>query len=96
MTVLIKSYEGKCKKMKEKTGGAPSFHMEIVGARTRTFLQILGVRHIEDFASERVVLRVGRGRVYVFGSALGIAVFENKTVEIEGRILEVKFSYDRS
>ena len=82
--------------MKEKTGAAPRFHMEVMATKGRAFLQILGVRHIEDFGSDRVIFRVGGGRVYIFGSALGIIVYENKTVEIEGRIQEVKFSYDKS
>ncbi len=68
-----------------------NFHIEIDRSKDGLSLSVAGVYSIVDFSEENVILRVKKGRVLVSGTGLSIAVYENKTVEISGRITEVKF-----
>lgn len=78
---------------KEKT---PRFHMEAFGNSLGASMLVYGVRHIEDLSEQKILLRVAGGRICVLGSVLTVAVFENKTVEIGGKIQEVKLIYEKS
>ena len=74
---------------KEKVSGG--FHAEIDRSGRGLSLSVAGVYSILDFSEESVILRVKRGRITVLGKELEIAVYENKTVEISGKITGVNF-----
>ena len=74
----------------------PRFHMEMDGGARAVSLLACGVRHIEAYSSEMITLKIPGGRMYLSGLGLRLTIFENKTVEIGGKLLEVKLSYDRN
>lgn len=78
---------------KKKT---PRFHMEMEGSTSGFSLLIGGVRRIDEYSSETLMLKIAGGHMHLTGQALCLTVFENKTVEVCGKLLEVKFTYDRN
>ena len=82
--------------MEEKKNEAPrpfaaNIHIEIDGLGQNRSVSVHGVGSIVDFGCERALLRVGRSRILIRGSELSIAVYENKIVEIFGRVGGVEF-----
>ncbi len=55
-----------------------------------------GIMSVTDFSEETVSLAGHTGRICVNGKRLSISVFENKNVEIKGRVEEIKFIYGRT
>ena len=55
-----------------------------------------GIISVTDFSEETVKLAGHSGRVSVNGKRLSMSVFENKNVEIKGRVEEIKFTYGRT
>ena len=80
----------------QKVTPSPRFHMEIEGTGRSAAMLVYGVRHIEEYTSERIVFLIPGARMRLCGSLLSLSVFENKCVEIRGRLSEVGFSYDRT
>ena len=80
----------------ENPPSAPRFHMEIDAGRRSAAVLIYGVRHIEEYTAERLVLQITGGRMKICGIGLALSVFENRCVEIRGRLSEVGFLYDRA
>ena len=96
-------YEGKPEIMKkqeinseEKNAPMPRFHLEIDGGRRGAAVRINGVRHIEEYTAERLVLQIPGGRMRLFGAGMSLSVFENRSIEVRGKLSEVGFSYDRN
>ncbi len=87
------------KKKKDETAApkkqAPRFHMEMEGGLGGISLLACGVRQIEEYSDEALTLKITGGRMHLKGLGLCLTVFENKTVEVRGRLLEVSFSYGR-
>ena len=73
----------------------PRFHMEMDSGLGGATLLVLGVRRIEEYSGERLVLQIAGAKMHLVGIGLCLSVFDNKTVEVRGRLLEVKFSYGR-
>ena len=74
----------------------PRFHAEMEGrGRGMSFL-LCGVRCIEEYNEEMLTIKIPGGRMHFKGTEIFLSVFENKTVEVCGRLLEVRFSYDRN
>ena len=74
----------------------PSFHIEIDKRENGLNLIMQGIKNIEEYGEERIIVKIKEGRVYMLGKALSISMFENRTAEIRGYISEVKFVYDRA
>ena len=55
-----------------------------------------GIMSVTDFSPEGVMLAGHTGRISVQGKGLSMAVFENKNVEIRGRVEEIKFAYGKA
>ena len=55
-----------------------------------------GIMSVTDFSEETVSLAGHTGRISVNGKRLSMSVFENKNVEIKGRVEEIKFIYGRT
>ncbi len=72
------------------------FHLE--AERTPSGVQILasGVIGVKEFSRESVELLTHSGRIFVYGKRLSILVFENGTVEVKGRIEDVRFGYGKN
>ena len=74
----------------------PRFHIEMDGGLRGASLLVCGVQKIEEYSSERLTLKLSGGRMHLKGRDLHLTIFENKTVEVCGKLLEVGFSYDRT
>ena len=73
----------------------PPFHAEIDGGARRMSFLLSGVNSIRDFSSSAVLLRCKGVLVEIKGESLSLAVYENKTVEIIGKIYGMELSYDK-
>ena len=59
-------------------------------------LVVSGIMSIGEFTQEHVILLSHSGRLELFGDSLSISVFENRIVEVYGRIMEVKLFYGKT
>ncbi len=73
-----------------------SFHIEADRCSEGMRFFISGIIGIGEYSDESLELLSHGGRVKIFGSRLKICIFENKTVEIRGKISEVVFTYGKS
>ena len=55
-----------------------------------------GIMCVTDFSPEAVMLAGHTGRISVLGKRLAMTVFENKSIEIKGRVEEIKFAYGKA
>ena len=76
--------------------GAKSLSVELKKNSRGAVAVVSGVVSVSEFLEDRVELLSHAGRVHIVGEKLGISALENHSVEIYGRILEVKLSYGRS
>jgi hypothetical protein len=70
-----------------------TFHMEIDKVGAVTCLLCSGVKGISEFNDEFIKVRGSGFSVLVCGKGLKINIFEGTTVEVIGKISEVKFLY---
>ena len=86
--------------MKEKLGGMmgplSKFHIEAERAPSGMLFRIGGIIGIADYSSERVSLKSHGGRIILSGRRLSVSIYEDRTVEIVGRVEEVGFSYGKN
>ena len=64
------------------------------GGRCMSFL-LSGINSIRDFSSSSVLLRCRGFLIGIRGESLSLSVYENKTVEIVGKIHGMEFVYDK-
>ncbi|MBE6645380.1 MAG: hypothetical protein E7612_08410 [Ruminococcaceae bacterium] len=69
----------------------PGFHIEADKIGNAISVSIMGVISILDFSDVCALLKMRKGRIKISGTDLSVAVYENKTVEIIGRIGTVEF-----
>ena len=72
------------------------FHCEISGGKLGSFLVLSGINSIRDFSDRAVLLRSSGFFVEITGDELSISVYENKTVEISGKIHSLELIYDKN
>ena len=70
---------------------ARGFHIEVDGVNRGISVSVGGVLSILDFTEEAAVVKIRRGRLKIVGSELAVSVYENKTVEISGRLCRIEF-----
>ena len=77
-------------------GAISPFHIEI--DRTKRGISIIasGIIGINDFGDDHAILMTHSGRIIISGTRLSVAVYEHNTVEISGKIEEVKFTYGKN
>lgn len=84
----------------EKSGGVPSpfsaFHIEVNRSVRGIAVLASGIIGISDFSEERAVLMSHGGRIIILGKRLSICIYENKTVEISGKVEDIKFTYGKA
>ena len=66
-----------------------SFHVEIDKTRTGYGVVSSGVIRIREVSENKISLKCKEGVVSVLGRRLSISLYENKTVEISGKIEEI-------
>ncbi len=88
------------KGIKKKTERIPlpmkllsSFHIEADRALSGIVLSFGGVKSIEEYSETNIKLFCGFVRVYLRGTALSISFYENKTVEISGKVEVIELVY---
>ena len=67
------------------------FHMEADKLGNCISLSIIGVISIIDFFESSALMKTRCGKIKISGAELSVAVYENKTVEIYGKISAVEF-----
>lgn len=72
------------------------FHCEIDGGKAGAFVILSGINSIRDFSDSEVLLRATGFFVKISGKSLALAVYENKTVEISGKIFGLELVYDKN
>lgn len=82
---------GKKSENKTEAMKISGFHAEIDKVRCGISFSVSSVLSIVDFNEEEVTLKLDKGRVRVIGEMLEIAVYENRIVEIFGKIGAIEF-----
>ncbi len=57
---------------------------------------ISGIMSISEMSENEIELVSHSGRVVLLGDSLGVTVLENRSVEIYGRITEVRLTYGKT
>ena len=70
---------------------AIDFHMEADRVTTGISVSVSGVLSITDFNESFALLKLRRGNLKISGSGLAICVYENKIVEISGKVAIIEF-----
>ena len=83
------------KKKREEQGPSAGFYLScerVAGGLSLVIGGIVGVSELEDGCTE---LLTHTGRIMVRGKALRLTTFENKSIEIKGRIEGIFFVYGK-
>ena len=67
------------------------FHLEADKLASTVSVSMSGVISIVDFNENSAVMKMRRGKIKVTGSGLSVSVYENRTVEIYGKVEAVEF-----
>ncbi len=95
-------YERKFKVMhriKEKSESADSrikslqscFHIEVDKMMAITSVCVNNVLSIVDFGEDIAILKMRKGKIKISGESLSISIYENKIVEIFGKVRMIEF-----
>ena len=78
------------------SAGLSSFRMEGERCPRGICLRFAGIIGINEFSDNLIEINNHSGRVLISGKRLRVVVFENKQVEINGRVETVEFSYGKN
>ncbi len=78
------------------SGQFSDFHIEIDKNKSGLTVLVGGAFSVKEYQDTSCVLKTAMGEVKMLGKGLDIAVYENKTVEISGRVEEVCFAYSKN
>ena len=80
------------------TEGLLSSPLYITAGKSRSEMTIAfaGILSVTELSTEHIEINTASGTVSILGKNLRLSVFENKTVEVLGRVEEVSFGYGRS
>ncbi len=73
-----------------------SLHLEADRCSNGMSVVLCGIIGISDFSECSVLLKSHGGRIVVSGGGLSIKVYENNSVEIVGRVEEIRFNYGKN
>ena len=76
--------------------GLKSFHMEASRCASGMSMLLSGIIGVADFSQESILLLSHGGRIVIEGKGLSVCVFEHSSVEIVGKIEEIKFKYGKN
>ena len=72
------------------------FRCEYDGGRYGMSVILYGIISIKDFSGEEVLMRSAGFNIKISGTGLTLSVYENKSVEIFGKILNMELIYDKN
>ena len=75
--------------------GISNLALEIKKGKRSACLVCSGVVGIIDYSCESLTIATHKGKVNIIGIGLTLSVLENRTIEVFGRIEEVKMSYGK-
>lgn len=78
------------------TKSLSSFRMEGERCSRGIVLRFAGIIGINHFSEEEIEINNHSGRILVFGKRMNVTVFENRQVEILGRVETVEFKYGKN
>lgn len=78
------------------SGGMASFRLEANRSTKGLSILLSGIIGVRDFSDEEITLLSHGGKIIVIGKKLFISVYENGNVEIQGKVLEIKFCYGKN
>lgn len=86
-------------RVKEKKESADSrikslqscFHIEVDKMMITSSVCVSNVLSIVDFREDDAILKMKKGKIKISGEALSISIYENKIVEILGKIRKIEF-----
>lgn len=84
------------KQMPEMLSALSSFHLEANRNGGGMSLVLSGIIGVSDFSDELITLLSHGGRILVYGSKLFISLYENNSVEIEGKVSGITFNYGKN
>ncbi len=73
-----------------------SFHLEADRSSKGMSLMLSGIIGISDFSDSFILMLSHGGRILVNGKNLFIGVYENNTVEIQGKVEGIVFKYGKN
>ena len=72
------------------------FRCEYDGGKGGMSVMLYGIISIKDFSGEEVLMRTAGFFIKISGVSLTLSVYENKSVEIFGKILGMELIYDKN
>ena len=72
------------------------FRCELDGGRGGMSVILYGIISIKDFSGDEVLMRTSGFNIRISGVGLTLSVYENKSVEIYGKILNMELIYDKN
>ncbi len=67
------------------------FHIEADKILSKTSVSVNNVLSIVDFKEDTAILKMRKGKIKISGEELSISVYENKIVEILGKVRNIEF-----
>lgn len=67
------------------------FHIEADKVISGISVSVSSVSSIIDFTTEVAVLKMKRGKIRIVGESLSLTIYENKIVEISGKVGNIEF-----
>lgn len=68
-----------------------SFHLEIDKFNGKISVNVSSVLAVEEFSTGVCILKFNKGGIRILGEGLELTVYQNKNVEISGKIRTVEF-----
>ena len=76
--------------------GINTVSLEIRKSKIGAVLVAVNVVGIRELSRERIVLLSHSGNIEILGGRLSLSIFEDKSVEISGRIVGVELNYGKN
>ena len=72
------------------------FHAELDGDKRRMNVVLSGVNSVRDYSDKHLILRCRGFYIKLFGEGLRLSVFEDGSLSLDGKILNMELIYDRN
>lgn len=72
------------------------FRLEAERSRKGLSITVCGVVSIVDLSCETVILKTHGGKISFVGKRLSVKVFEHSTVEISGKVEDIRFDFGKN
>ena len=82
--------------LKSISSVASPFHLEVDKVGRGMAVLVNGVIGVAEFSDQSVTLLISAMKVVITGYGMCITVYENKSVEIVGRIGRIDYLYDKN